>query len=153
MLTTSMWTPDWLEPEGWDSRNITLLPHHQPIRRRSHIPQPSPQILPLKTHRRKTIGEFGSFEHELPVLLAWPWINLSLLQTPTIQFVWPHGTSGTRTWVHNSPVQWGTQSAGARFWGRLVVGRVHSLLCPTKLQGRRAGAFPLLSGWNRVDIA
>ena len=34
VMTTSTYTPDWLEAESWDFWNITLLPHHQPIRRR-----------------------------------------------------------------------------------------------------------------------
>ena len=34
VIITSTYTPDWLEPESWDFWNITLLTHHQPIRRR-----------------------------------------------------------------------------------------------------------------------
>ena len=34
-------SPRFLEPH--------LLPHHQPVRRKSHILQSSPQILPIKT--------------------------------------------------------------------------------------------------------
>ena len=48
--------------DDYDSWNITLLPHHQPIRRKSCTLQPSPQVLPLKTHPWKPIT--GSFEHE-----------------------------------------------------------------------------------------
>ena len=34
--------------------------------------QPSPQILPNKNFSPKIIMEFGVFEHEPPILLAWP---------------------------------------------------------------------------------
>ena len=46
---------------GWaqDSWNTTLLPHHQPIRRKSHTLQPSPQILSLKTLPWKPLGNVG----------------------------------------------------------------------------------------------
>ena len=49
-----------------------------------------------KNSSPKTIEEFGSFEHELPVLLAWcPATNLSPFQTLTFWIVWPHCASGT----------------------------------------------------------
>ena len=53
----------------------------------------------FKTVSPKTIREFGVFEHESPVLLAWPCNKLSLLQTLTFWFVWPFCVSGTRTCV------------------------------------------------------
>ena len=36
-MLTSMWIPDWLKLEGWWLRfpNVTLLPHHQPVRKMS----------------------------------------------------------------------------------------------------------------------
>ena len=86
MLTTSLQIADWLESEGWDSRTITLLPHHQPIRSAmswSDILRLSPLTLSLKTLAWKPSKEFWSFEHELPALLA---TNLSQLQTPVFQF-------------------------------------------------------------------
>ena len=62
-MVTSGWAQD-----AWSS---ALLPHHQPIRRKSHTLKRSPQILPIKDFSLKTTGEFGSFEHKPPVLLAW----------------------------------------------------------------------------------
>ena len=47
-LSTSIGTPNWLQPEGW-WLNTILLPHHQPIRGGLHSLQPSSQILPIKT--------------------------------------------------------------------------------------------------------
>ena len=41
--------------------DTTLLPHYQPIRRKPHTLQPSPQILPIKNFFPKTIREFGFF--------------------------------------------------------------------------------------------
>ena len=58
-------------------RDITQLPHHQPIRRKSHSPQPSPQVLLLKSLSLKANRELGFPEHELPVLSG-PEINHSL---------------------------------------------------------------------------
>ena len=66
MLTTSTEIPDWLESDGWDLQNITLLHHHQPIRRWptswSCILWLSPNIV-FKNSCLKAIGAFGSFEH------------------------------------------------------------------------------------------
>lgn len=57
----------WAEQEN--SWNAALLPHQQPIRRRS-VP-PSAQMLPLKILPWKSFQESaGSFEHKLPILLA-----------------------------------------------------------------------------------
>ena len=54
---------------GWKQKedfwNTTLLPHHQPIRGRSHPADLSPNFA-YKNFSPKTIREFGSFEHELP---------------------------------------------------------------------------------------
>ena len=47
-------------PDPWSSM---LLPHHQPMRRKSHTLQPS---------HRKPLGISGGFEHEPLALLAWP---------------------------------------------------------------------------------
>ena len=53
--------------------DTSLLSYHQPIRRQSHTLQSSPQILLIKKNTfLKTISEFGFFEHEPTVLLAWP---------------------------------------------------------------------------------
>ena len=44
------------------------------------------------------MGEFKSFEHELPIQMALE-ISLSLLQTLTFQFVSPHCMTGTGIWI------------------------------------------------------
>ena len=52
----------------------------------------------LKMLCRNLWGELGVFfEHEPPVPLHGPAINLPLLQTPTFRFVWSHCASGKRT--------------------------------------------------------
>ena len=52
---------------GWTqhSWSTTLLPHHQPIRRKSHMLQPSPQSLPVKPFPPKPLGSlvFLSMSH------------------------------------------------------------------------------------------
>ena len=58
-------------------RDVTWLPHHQPIRRKSHSLQPSPQGLLLKSLSPKAARELGFPEHELPILFG-PEINHSL---------------------------------------------------------------------------
>ena len=59
--------------DDWDSRNTTQLPPHQTIRGRSHTLQLSPQPnFAYKNSSPKTIREFGSFKHELSILLSWP---------------------------------------------------------------------------------
>ena len=42
--------------------------------RADHAPTLS-LCLAFKTPSRKAFGEFGSFEHELPILLAWPHVG------------------------------------------------------------------------------
>ena len=64
MVATSGW--------AWDSWSIALLPHHQPIGRKSHTLQPSPKILPVKTFPKNHQRVRGFFEYKPPVLLAWP---------------------------------------------------------------------------------
>ena len=44
---------------------------------------------------QKTVGEFWSFEYEPLIILAWPAINLSLLQTLLFWSVWPPFVAGT----------------------------------------------------------
>ena len=63
-----------------DILGLSLLPHHQPIKGGLHTLQPYAQNLNFayKNFCSETGGEFGSFDHESPVLLA---IKLSLLQT------------------------------------------------------------------------
>jgi len=61
-----------------------LLPHHQPVRRKSCTLQPSPQMLSLKSLPRKPFREFGAFGQRM--LLSWPY-NKPLLQTLMFLFV------------------------------------------------------------------
>ena len=63
-----------------DILGLSLLPHHQPIKGGLHTLQPYAQNpnFAYKNLFSGTHGEFGSFEHESPVLFA---IKLSLLQT------------------------------------------------------------------------
>ena len=67
------------------SRSPTLLPHHQPIRRKSHTLQPSFQILPITSPRKPS----GSCLNHLFSLLG-PVITLSLLLTLTVWSIWCH---------------------------------------------------------------
>ena len=53
--------------DDWDSWEITLLPLHQPIRRKSTSCNLTPNV--FKTLPLKAIWEFGPCEHKLPVLL------------------------------------------------------------------------------------
>ena len=53
----------------------------------------------LKTLCWNPLGSSGLFRHEPPVSLQDPAVNLSRLQTPRFQFVWPHCVSGARTCV------------------------------------------------------
>ena len=84
-LSTGVWNPHWLEPEGWWLRfpNTTLLPPNQSIRRRSHNPADLPASFAYKNSSLKPTGEFGSFEHEPPILLAWPCNKHCPAPTPT----------------------------------------------------------------------
>ena len=62
--------------DDWDSWNTNPLPHHQPLRRKSHTLQPSPPNFFYKSSSLKTTGEFRLSEHDLPIFLAWPlWYN------------------------------------------------------------------------------
>lgn len=64
----------------------------------AHTPcHPSPKIC-LKNSSLNTIREFGSFEHEPPVLLAWP-CNKPFSAPNSEVSVWLHHASGTWTWV------------------------------------------------------
>ena len=86
--------------DDWDFCNTTLLPHHQPLRRKSCALQPSPLVmLPFKTLPWKPLGSLDLLSLGCLFSLLGPAINLSLLHTPTFQFVWPHCASGTQTWV------------------------------------------------------
>ena len=55
--------------DDWDSWEITLLPLHQRIRRKSTSCNLTPNV--FKTLPLKAIWEFGPCEHKLPVLLDW----------------------------------------------------------------------------------
>ena len=67
--------------------------------RKRHRLQLSPQILPTKAFPPKSLGSSGVLNLSHPLSLVGPTINLSLLQTLTFWFVWPHYVSGTRTYV------------------------------------------------------
>ena len=67
-----------------------------------HIPCNPPPYLAFIYALPKPLGSSGFFlEHEPPISLHGPAINLSLLHTPMFQFVWPHYASGTRTCSNN----------------------------------------------------
>ena len=68
------------------SWSTTLLPHHQPIRRKSHTLQPSFQILPITTSPRKPSG--SCLNHLFSLLGSV--ITLSLLPTLTVWSIWRH---------------------------------------------------------------
>ena len=95
---------DWnMKADDWDSWNPTLLPHHQPTRGRSHTLQPSPQILPVRTLPQKpsSFFELGLFWAwaACSVLLAWPCNKPCSVPNSTLQSLWLHCASDTRTWV------------------------------------------------------
>ena len=48
-----------------------------------------------KNNFLKTIGEFMFLEHELPILLAWPFNRPFSAPNSDVRFVWPHCVSGT----------------------------------------------------------
>ena len=63
-------TTDWAQ----DSHNTALLPHHQPIRKKSHIPcSPHPKSCPKElfpeNHQRVQLFDMS---HKPPILLVWP---------------------------------------------------------------------------------
>ena len=64
-----------------DFWNITLLPHLQPIRRKSCFLQPSPQMLPLKTFPWKPSGSSGFWVWATHTPCLAPAIN-SVLSSP-----------------------------------------------------------------------
>lgn len=94
--------PRWrLATWGWaqDSWNTTLLPHHQSIRIKSHTLKPSSYVLPVKNFSLKTILEFKFSSSSHLFFSLSPAINVSLLQTLTSPFVWPHWAFSTGTYV------------------------------------------------------
>ena len=93
----------WMATSRWaqDSWNTTLI-HYQPIRRKSHNLQPSPQIFPIKhfSENHWRIWGFWTF------LFIGTAINLSLLQTLMYWFTLPHCLSGIKTLFDNSDQNW-----------------------------------------------
>ena len=107
MLTT--WWPWAHSPQAsWSLRtdnvnpcDTTLLPHHQWVRELcmswSHSLRPHLPHLAFKNVWPNTSGSSGLLGQKPPVSSYGPAINLSLLQTLTFQFVWPHCALGTWT--------------------------------------------------------
>ena len=66
----------WMITSGWaqDSWSTTLLPHHQPIRRKLYTLQPSPQILHIKLlpPNNQSMAFLCLFLAQATVLLSWP---------------------------------------------------------------------------------
>ena len=71
----------FLEP-----RPVTSSPVNQ---KKSHTPQPSPQILPIKTLPRKPLESSGFLNTSCLFSVLGPAKNLSLLQIPMFGSVWP----------------------------------------------------------------
>ena len=97
-----MWTPDWLA-DDCDSCNTTLLFHHQPIRGRSNIQQPSPHILPMKTLSPEPSTSLGflSPSHLFSLLVLVQSLSRVWL------FVTPWTASPSFTCSNWCPLSWG----------------------------------------------
>ena len=74
---TGCWSPAlspqtlWSQgTDHWHSPNITLLPHHQPITASYNLATLIPHVA-SESPSFEAVGEFGNFEHELPILFAW----------------------------------------------------------------------------------
>ena len=87
-----------------DSWSTALLPHHQPIRRKSHPCSLCPEFYLLKTSLGKPSGSSGFF---------WVWATLFpclalpsifLWSTQAFRYVWFHCASGTWTCIRFSSV-------------------------------------------------
>ena len=78
---------------GWAqaSWSTTLLPHHQPIRTKSHTLQPLPQILPMKTFPPKPLRSLGILTMSHLLLLVWVCNEPSLAQDSDISFFFLFG--------------------------------------------------------------
>ena len=100
-LSTSTGTPDWLEQEGWWLRFLEHHPLTSPPTNQKKVTHPAALTpnLSLKTLPWNSLGSSGLLSMSHSFSLVGPAINLSLLQTPTFQFLWFHGASGTWTWV------------------------------------------------------
>ena len=71
-LMTSMWTPDWLESEGWWLRFLKHRHVNSPATNQRRV-----TVLPSNSAYKKSspgiITEFGTFEHKpSPPVLLWP---------------------------------------------------------------------------------
>lgn len=62
---------------------------------------PHPNVA-FKNPFLKAIGEFKSFEHEMPILLASPCNKLFSAPNSMFKIVWPHCVLGTATWVQQN---------------------------------------------------
>ena len=58
-------------PEADDARNLTLMPAHPRVLRVLITPPAPPPPLAFKIPPLTATGQFGSFEHKMPILLAW----------------------------------------------------------------------------------
>ena len=88
-----MWTPDWLEPEGWWLRFLeTSSPCYLTTNqsKQDHTPCYSPH-LPLKNSSLKPRVEFRSLPGPYNKPFSTPNSNISVF--------WPHCAVDTRTWV------------------------------------------------------
>ena len=112
--------------DSWDSWNTTIT-----IPEEGHTPlQPFLQNLPIKTLPRKPLGSLCFLNISCPILLA---INLSLFQTKTFQFVWPHCASGTWTWVQQHYIQQHYSTRQDLYW-HWCQGSSNMFLGPDRLE-------------------
>ena len=109
MLTTSTETPDWLEPEGWWLRFLKHHPVTSPSTNQKNVhelithPVTLTPNVAFKSPFLKIIKEFGSFEHEFPILLACrPTINSVLSFTTTQLSVDSHSGEWTQVCFGNT---------------------------------------------------
>ena len=101
-MNTSMWSPDWLEPDGLWLRFLEYHPVTSPPTNQRKVTHPA-DLPPHFAYRNSSLKPIGELR------LFWAWatsspclalaVNLSLPQTLMFWFIWPHCASGTWTWV------------------------------------------------------
>ena len=100
-LSSSAATKAPTQVEGNNFRLGTRFLEHHPVTsqptKQKKVTHPADLIpnFAYKTSPQKPSGILGFLSISHPLSLLVPAINLSLLQTPTFQFVWPHCASGT----------------------------------------------------------